>query len=79
MAWHRIHHVRSRVRELDESKTKYLNQARSRMIAGGNVAQNGANVANVQQQQGGGGVPQQGAPQQAQQQPNGSGTQPSNS
>ncbi|XP_063702845.1 mediator of RNA polymerase II transcription subunit 11 [Culicoides brevitarsis] len=63
MAWHRIHHVKSRVRELDESKTKYLqNQARSRMIGGvtpgQSAAQNGnmgvvnaANAGNQQQQQ----------------------------
>ncbi len=24
MAWHRIHHVKSRIRELEDSKTKYL-------------------------------------------------------
>lgn len=27
MAWHRIHHARSRVRELDDSKTKYVQAA----------------------------------------------------
>lgn len=27
MAWHRIQHARSRVRELDESKTKYMQAA----------------------------------------------------
>lgn len=28
MAWHRIHHVRCRVRELEESKVKYIAAAR---------------------------------------------------
>ncbi|XP_055920780.1 mediator of RNA polymerase II transcription subunit 11 [Eupeodes corollae] len=28
MAWHRIHHARSRVRELEESKVKYTQAAR---------------------------------------------------
>lgn len=32
MAWHRIHHARSRVRELEESKSKY-NQSTNRTTA----------------------------------------------
>lgn len=80
MAWHRIHHVKSRVRELEESKQKYLQsqargaQLQGRMI-GGPGAQNGSGgtsgtgAANTQQSQGG---------TMTQQQTNGSGTQATN-
>lgn len=75
MAWHRIHHVKSRVRELEESKQKYLlqNQARgpqlqSRMIAGTGAQANAANGSTNQQQN-------QGA---TQQQSNGSSAQSQN-
>lgn len=81
MAWHRIHHVKSRVRDLEESKQKYLqNQARGggpmqgRMIGavgGGQSASGGASgPANTQQMQGGSMM--------SQQQTNGSGSQGTN-
>lgn len=45
MAWHRIQHARSRVRELDESKSKYVQAAtrqQSRAAAAGGAASAGA-------------------------------------
>uniref|UniRef100_A0A336MQI1 Mediator of RNA polymerase II transcription subunit 11 n=1 Tax=Culicoides sonorensis TaxID=179676 RepID=A0A336MQI1_CULSO len=52
MAWHRIHHVKSRVRELEESKQKYLqNQVRGTQMQGRQLGvvgtQNGVNVTNT--------------------------------
>lgn len=45
MAWHRIHHARSRVRELEESKAKYQLQITNRQQPnfpnGGTAAQQG--------------------------------------
>uniref|UniRef100_A0A1L8DHS1 Mediator of RNA polymerase II transcription subunit 11 n=1 Tax=Nyssomyia neivai TaxID=330878 RepID=A0A1L8DHS1_9DIPT len=44
MAWHRIHHARSRIRELDESKSKYLqltNRQQTNFPNGGNAQQGG--------------------------------------
>ena len=32
MAWHRIHHAKSRIRELEESKMKYHQAARSQQL-----------------------------------------------
>lgn len=45
MAWHRIQHARSRVRELEESKTKYKNAlARQQQNRSNGNQQGGGNV-----------------------------------
>lgn len=82
MAWHRIHHVKSRVRELEESKQKYLqNQARGAQMQGrmigaagahngsGGTTSTAATTPNAQQSQSGA---------MTQQQTNGSGSQTPN-
>lgn len=38
MAWHRIHHARSRIRELEESKTKYIQAANRASRPNGNAS-----------------------------------------
>lgn len=48
MAWHRIHHAKSRVRELEESKAKYVAMETRRSPA---TARNGAASSQQQQQQ----------------------------
>lgn len=48
MAWHRIHHAKSRVRELEESKAKYVAMETRRSPA---TIRNGTSSATVQQQQ----------------------------
>lgn len=47
MAWHRIHHAKSRVRELEESKAKYVAMETRRSPA----TRNGTASASTQQQQ----------------------------
>lgn len=58
MAWHRIHHVRSRVRELEESKQKHLQGQGGRALMATqqpqqrSAAQNGVNTGGQQGQSG---------------------------
>lgn len=48
MAWHRIHHAKSRVRELEESKAKYVAMETRRTPAN---SRNGTGSSSAQQQQ----------------------------